>query len=77
MMNMIPLLSIVQIIIVMILIAERILNVILIHLIGSDMKSIRTRISIIILRMLIDYDYPDGFTLERLLGGRDPEIPIG
>jgi hypothetical protein len=46
----------------------------LIHLIGSDMKSIRTRISIIILRILIDHDCPDGFTLERLLGGRDREI---
>jgi hypothetical protein len=39
------------------------------------MKSIRTRINIIILTIVIDHDYPDGFTLERLLGGRDREIP--
>jgi hypothetical protein len=44
------------------------------HLIGLDMKNIRTRISIIILRILIDHDCPDGLTLERLLGGQDREI---
>jgi hypothetical protein len=74
-MNMIPLISIISIIIVIILIAGRILNFILIHLTGSDMKSIRTRISIIILTILIDCGCPDGFILEGLLRGRDREMP--
>jgi hypothetical protein len=60
---------------VIILIAGRIWNLTLIHPIRLNMKSICTRISIIILRILIDYDYPYGFTLERLLGERDCEIP--
>jgi hypothetical protein len=55
--------------------ARRILNFGLIHFLGSDMKSIRARISIIILRILIAHDCPDGFTLERPLGGREGEIP--
>jgi hypothetical protein len=74
-MIMIPFVSIAQIIIVIILIAGRILNFILIHLIGSDMKSICTRISIIILTILISRDCLDGFTLKGLLGERDRETP--
>jgi hypothetical protein len=75
MMNMIPFIGLVQIIILIILIAGRTLNLTLIHFIRLDVKSIRARISIIVLRILIDHDCPYGFILERLLGGRDREIP--
>jgi hypothetical protein len=44
-MNMIPFISIGQILIVIILIAERILNFILIHLIGLEMKTIQFQLS--------------------------------